>query len=372
MVGLDRQIHLAGAGGLRQLSMDLGADPLLLWGKPDTPRSAWSWPSFSPDRSMLACIELPAGEDLADPARVQVLHVDGLRQQVLFESYGKVPIYVSWSPSGAQLAVVLQDAEELSLVLLSLDGRPPRELEVGGPLFFSWHQDSVLVHAGSGGPPRVVLHRPDDEDMLLPGQPGAFCVPLAVQDTLWHVERVGGLEQLVRTQVGGASESLQAVQGLVAMLPDHDSLLLAHAPGGPGSPYQGVHRVDVRSGLSSQVTERPCLAFFPIPQRGEIATVSIDSSRNCLVWHTVDASGQEQERAAFWPSKEFLWTLQFFEQFAESHPCVDPRGERLVFAGHAPGADPHRSRSEVFVLDLDSGGPARSLCAGSFACFPRV
>lgn len=372
VVGLDRQIHLARAGGLRQLSMDLGADPLLRWGRPDMPRSAWSWPSFSPDQNKLACIELPAGEDLADPARVQVLHSDGLRQQVLFESHGRVPIYCSWSPDGTQVAVVLQDEEELSLTALSLDGSPPRELDVGAPLFFSWLGKDVLVHAGSGGPKRVVLHRARDEDMLLDGTPGAFCVPLALGGYLWHVQRQGGLEYLVRTDQAGQTETLRPVHGLVALVADGDSLLLGQAPAGPGSPYKGVHRVDLRSGLSSQLSEQPCLAFYALPKRGEIATVAIDNQRNCLAWHTVDSSGLSQERAAFWPSREFLWSLQFFEQFSLSHPPVDPRGERLVFAGHRPGADPHQSRSEVFVLDLDSGGPARSLCSGSFACFPHV
>lgn len=372
VVGLDRQIHLARAGGLKQLSMDVGADPLLRWGRPDVPRSAWSWPSFSPDQNKLACIELPAGEDLADPARIQVLHADGLRQQVLFESHGRVPIYCSWSPAGTHIAVLLQDEEELSLTLLSLDGSPPRELEAGGPLFFSWSDHEVLVHAGSGGPKRVVLHRLADEDILLDGSPGAFCVPVALGGYLWHVRRQDGLEHLVRTGPDGQTETLRSVQGLVALVPDGDSLLLGYAPDGSGSPYQKIYRIDLRSGLSCQLTDQPCLAFYALPTRGEIATVSIDPLRNCLAWHTIDSGGVTRERAAFWPSREFLWSLQFFEQFALSHPPVDPRGERLVFAGHRPGADPHRSPGQVFVLDLDSGGPARSLCSGSFACFPSV
>lgn len=372
VVGLDRQVYLARAGGLRQLSMDLGADPLLRWGRPDMPRSAWSWPCFSPDGERLACIELPAGDDLADPARVQVLHSDGLRQQVLLESHGRVPIYCAWSPSGTHLAVVLQDEEELSLTLLSLDGKPPREVEAGGPLFFSWQGADLLVHAGSGGPKRVVLHRDKDEDLLLGGTPGAFCVPLALGGYLWHVAREGGLEHLVRSDAQGNSEPLGPVQGPVALIPDGDSLLLGHSPGGAGSPYQGVHRVDLRSGLSSQLTDQPCLAFYALPGRGEIATVSVDTPRNCLTWSIIDSSGEATARASFWPSREFLWSLQFFEQFALSHPPMDPRGERLVFAGHRPGADPHQSKSQVFVLDLDSGGPARSLCTGSFACFPRI
>lgn len=367
LVGLDRQIHLAGAGGVRALTMDLGANPLL-WGQHDIQSAAWSWPTWSPDGARLAAIELPSGgeDDLAGPARVQILEQDGLRQRVILEPKGQVPIALSWSPDGEQLGVLLQDEETLSLMACPLDGSRPREVESGAPLFFSWVGAHLLTHAGD--PPRVVLHGAD-EDRLVSDRPGEFCVPLEVCGSLFHVQRIGGLSRLMRTQ-GGQTEALQVLQGLTAMVPDGDSLLLSTAGGGQGTPYRGVHRMDARSGLSSQLSDEECLAFYPVPGRGGVLMVRVDSARNCLRWELVDSGEERRELAAFWPSRETLWSLQFFEHFALSNPPVDPRGEKLVYAGYPAGADPRRAKAEVFTLDLDQGAPPLPIHTGSFACFP--
>ena len=116
VIGSDRQVHLVELDGTsRQLTLSLADDPLLLWGATDLSSASWSWPTWSPDGERIACFELPNGDDVSGPAKVHVLHRDGVRQHELLELRGRVPVYAAWRPDGAGLALLLHDDEELVL-----------------------------------------------------------------------------------------------------------------------------------------------------------------------------------------------------------------------------------------------------------------
>ena len=49
--GEDRQLYISSSDGEapRALTMDLAANPLMMWGQPQLQKTSWSWPCWSPD-----------------------------------------------------------------------------------------------------------------------------------------------------------------------------------------------------------------------------------------------------------------------------------------------------------------------------------
>jgi hypothetical protein len=375
-VGLDRQIHLVDhdGGNPTQLTLSLADNPLMLWGQPELERKAWSWPTWSPDGGSVACFELPDGDDVSGPARVHVLDIDGVRQQELMELSGAVPLYCHWRPDNSGLLVLSQDDDQLRLTYTALEKLgQARILEEGVPLFFCWAPDGrgVLVHTASApGRGRVVLRdcegrRPDE---ILPQEPGNYCAPVVVGEDVAHVERLPSQNRLLRSTIDGtAVRELLRFRGLGAIVPaGEDRMVFSCAPEGEGTPYRGLTLIDGYEQLP--LAEDDSLAFMWSEARGELIYARLDTENNCLAWRAVAPGQPPRELLRFWPSRELLFYLHFFDQFVHSHHLVDPTGRHLVFSGHPHCEGPPSGPPKVLVLDIDSG-ELTELDSGGFACF---
>ncbi|MCB9758321.1 MAG: PD40 domain-containing protein [Alphaproteobacteria bacterium] len=380
--GPDRQLHLIGADGrdATQLTLDLSRNPLLVWGRPELSSSAWSWPSWSPDGQRIACFELPDGDDVSRPARVHVLDTDGVRQIELVSLSGRIPIYCFWRPDGQGLAILMQSEDQLVLGYAALDQPGQlRILEEGVPLFFAWAPDGrrVLIHTGvlnQPGSSRLVMRDSQGRmpDEILPQTPGNFCTPVFVGRRLVQVERRGTVNRLlVSDEAGGGARSLLEFQGLGAVVPVPGSRRVAFsaAPAGQGSPYRGVTLVDVETGALQRLTEDDCLAFFWSEARGQLLYARVDTAENCLSWHGARVGEEPVTLCRFWPTREMLFFLHFFDQFSLSHSLLSPDGGTLVFAGHLTGGATDRASARVWVLDLATDEAPRELARGGFGCF---
>ena len=382
-VGTDRQLHLIDADGHSpaQLTLSLGDNPLLLWGQPGLESKTWAWPTWSPDGRRLACFEMPQADDEeTGEATVHVVDTDGVQQMELLRVDRGVPLYCQWQADGEGLLVLVQDEEELELRHLRLDALGRYDVvERGVPLFFTWHPDGrrIFVHTASEGNPRtsrlVVRDTwsilPDD---VLPQDPGNYCAPVLCGDTLVHVDRRGHDSALVRTALDGSDqEQLLTYEGLGAIVPAGGrQVVFAAAPQGEGTPYRGLLLVGDR-GVETLCTD-DCLAFAWNEARGALVYAQVDLQSNCLVWKVVRPGEEPRELKAFWPSREQLFYLRFFDQFVQSHDLVDPSGRWLTFAGHTAEEAAQGSEPTVHVLDLDTGA-LHDLAPGLFACFrPQV
>ncbi len=396
-VGADKQIHLIGADGTgdRQLTLSPGSNPLL-WGQPGLRPTSHTWPGWSPDGQRLICFELPDGEDLSDPVRVQVLDVDGLRQQELLSISGRLPVYAAWSPTGDGALILSQEQDHLSLGWVALD-RPGelRLIEEGAPLFFSWHPHPgrVLIHVGevhrgAGPRGRLVVRdvRGRQPDELLPQHPGNYCVPIPAGDHLVQVDtstpdRPGEVNRLLRTRLDGSEpRALLEFSGLGAIVPapERGAVIFSAAPDGESTPYRGATLIPLDGGGPRRLMDQDCLAFFWSPI-GALVYARVLPEANCLSWSCVLPGGEPRELARFWPSREMLFYLHFFDQFSRSHSLLSPDGSTLVFCGRLlgggdalpgrPGSDGEGSR--VLLADIVSG-ELRAIARGSSACFSPV
>lgn len=386
-VGVDRQIHLTDEDGRVpvQLTTSLprtGGAWSMLRGAQD----AWSWPTWSPDGQWIAAFAVEAGDRESGPSRVLALSVDGIRQEEWADLGSTAPLYAQWAPSGAALAVLLQQDEELLLGVLRRDrlGRL-RPVEHGVPLFFNWEAagDRLMLHVGNPeGKGRIELRDPfgTGEDALLEPPPGSFCAPVLVGGRAVYAvaNRGEGASDVCVSAVDGSDVRVLARRkGLVALVAGPGrQIALSAAPRGEGSPYRGIDLLDVDTGEVTNLTESDCLAFFWSPDGRWILYAQVDAAGNCLTWYRADVDHAEPvSLGTFWPTRDLLFYLHFFDQYAGSHSLISPDSRYLAYAGYpAGGGQADLSQPpRVYVKDVRAPAePPIEVGRGSFAVFSPV
>jgi Tol biopolymer transport system component len=383
-VGRDRQVHLGDAAGSRVWALT-GAVPGndRPWGALAARRDAWSWPTWSPDGAWIACFAAEESDEDSGPARIVALSIDGVREEAWGHVETGVPVYVQWSPSGAHLAVLAQDGQELTLTLVSRArlGRV-REVASGLPLFFNWTpEDTILLHVGQeSGDTGLVLRDPvgTEADVPYPSSPGSFCAPVfAGGRPVYAVEGEEGASEVVTSRMdGGDSRTLARYVGLLAIVPAprRPWVALSASQRGEGSPYDGIDLVQLYTGEVRRVSESACLAYFWAPDGSYLLQAIVDHPANGVTWWRVDVEGGPPRRlATFWPTRDTLFFLHFFDQYGQSHSPLSPDGRWLVYAGYPVGGTQADVSvpARIWVLDLEAtGGEARPVAEGTFATFP--
>ncbi len=355
------------------------------WSMLSKMEEGWAWPTWSPDGQEIAAFSVEVTDGAAGAVRVATLDMDGVRQVQWADLPSAAPVYLQWHPSGAALSLLMQQGSDLVLALVrrSRLGQV-RPLESGVPLFFNWTPggERVLVHVGTSDQPdgRLVLRDPlgTAEDVHLDRVPGSFCAPIFVAgEAVYAVQRPDGDSDLVRgTPDGRETTSLLSRAGLLAILPAPDGspiVALSAAPGGSMSPYQGIELVNIRTGERQPVSSADCFAFFWSPLGDFLVYAVVDADNNCLYWYRVSREGGTPERlGSFWPTRETLFYLRFFDQYANSHPMISPDARHIAFAGYPAGEGQAdlSAPPRIYVKDLRSNDAPAEVARGSFAVFP--
>ena len=184
----------------------------------------------------------------------------------------------------------------------------------------------------------------------------------------------GRLSLLVADSEGAHNRPLADVGSRQAFLwsPTDETLAFADSAN-PAVPYfDKVTTVDLASGGVRTLVDEPVLAFFWSPSGLKIAYVAVDPMRGDLTWKVIDRDGgQARELVTFVPSREYLTTLTFFDQYAPSNSIWSPDGTHLLFAGlveDSEGAAYLASNDEslIYVANAD-GSSVKVIAAGSIA-----
>lgn len=338
-------------------------------------RSTWAWPTWSPDGRRLACFRYGPGADgVTSSAFVHVLDLDGVHAAELLDLEGRLPIYLQWSPDQRHLALLSQAADRLHLSLTRPD-EPGVEVPLadGSPLFFAWtggRRPRVAAFVGSGSNAHLGVYDPSGHATTrLPGVPGNFCTPIVLGDRFAYVAWHGGRSVICTAELGDTEPTpLETLDGLAALVrsPDGAQLARAIAPGGDGTAYRDLGVIDLTTGRVHPVSDRPCLAFLWLPDGSGFVTAHVDTEKNLLVWSRQPLHGPAEPFLSMVPSRDLGFYLRFFEQYAESHPILDPTGQHLLLGGVLPGREGDQARVwQVRITD----GRAEALAEGLFGVY---
>lgn len=385
-VGLDRNIYLT----------DLpGGSPVQLTAPLPKARAGWaamlasapdgfSWPTWSPDGKWLAALAVEI-ESESSPTRLVTMSVDGLRHVEWAEFAEMTPIYLQWHPSGHALSLLLQRDRHLVLGLVDSDELGKlHEQETGVPLFFNWSADGahLLVHAGDreepGGKLLLRARQPELPHQLLSAQPGSFCAPVFVQGrAVYTLHRSDGQSDVVVSAPDGSDpRTLLTRRGLMALVaaPQGQPIVaISAAPRGEGTPYVGIDLLNIETGECRPLTAAECFAFFWSPTSDYLLYAVIDVDASCVRWCRLSVeTGESVDLGSFWPTRDSLFYLHFFDQYAGSHPIISADGRYLAFAGY-PAGDGQADLSSpprIFVKDLrEPTLPTFEAGRGSIAVF---
>lgn len=387
-VGNDEQLHLVRADGSGEVRLSAPVPASHEgWASLAPLRESWTWPTFAPDGASIACFVVATSDTDTGDARMVSLSVDGAEQVEWGELSGGSPIYLQWHPSGHAISVLSQQDGDLVLGAVRRGALGQvRPVETGVPLFFGWTPtgDRVLIHAGEpDGPGRLVLRDPfgDAEDVVLPRPPGSFCTPVfsGTQAIYAVADEIEGFSEVLVSHASGRDARVLArYRGLVALVaaPSRPWVAVAASPRGEASPYKGIDLVHLYTGEVRRLVDMDCLAFFWSPTGEALIVAVVDAPANCLTWWKVDtADGARTRLGTFWPSRDMLFYLHFFEQYVGSHPLVSPDGRWLVYAGFPAGEGQAdlSAPPRIWVKDLlDPQEPARPVAGGTFGTFPSA
>ena len=361
---VNRIVIVNGDGQVETLTPD-GQDRRVLTSRGNS--VFFQFPAWSPDGQRLAVIasRLGGGGIYVLP---DVVGADNVPESQVYFSAEETPIYLYWSPDGANLAFLAnQGRNQMGLKIIDGDGaRDSRLLATGAPFYWDWSADSrqLLVHAGEdSGRSSLALIDVDGQtqaDNL--ATPGIFQAPgIAPGGRYWaFAEDSNGRSALVivDTQTGERRAFEQSDALSLSWSPTGDQL--AFTNGAPDSPhFWGPLRVlDVASGQTRLLARQTVLAYFWSPDGRSIAFITVNGDpqdggvnalaktrqltrqtrpaqqlgQGFLTLSVVDvATGEGLRLLDFQPTGVFLTQfLPFFDQYALSHRLWSPDSRALV------------------------------------------
>ena len=327
------------------------------------------WPAWAPDGKQVACFGMRGTSESQMETSLYAVAADGIESWELSGLSGGMPIYGNWSPQGDVFAALIQRDKKLSLELIKLS-QPGTTTPVisGAPLFWSWSPqgDKLAVHVGGSYPAsteaRVVVVDTASGKILqqITDRPGDFRVPAwSPQDNLLtyveHNEHSGDILFLYDVDTGEKGPITTVGSGTVTLWSaDGVSLAFSSTTRSGSFIFPEVATLNLTTGQTATVLDEPVTAFFWSPRSDFLLYLTVEQQQNYLRWHRlVQSSGEKTELACFLPSREQMFILSFFDQYALSHPPVAPDGSALAFAGYLISPISSTTTSHVYCLSLD-------------------
>jgi TolB protein len=330
--GTDGNLYIASPDGQERFALTDDASRRRIYGQP----------TWSPDASRVAWNLLTRRGTSLGSSRF-----DGSERMTLDVPY--LPFYISWSPSGEQLAylsnwqVVDEPSMALRVVDVASSGKTVKTVATGQPFYFSWAPEGerLLAHIDNERVEVYDVAADADavESLVISG--GEFSTPQWSSNGEQLVYAVADerMQQLLVTDVAGNPlQNVTDYDGRVSfsLSPDGSRLAYVATEADVEAPTLGaLYIVDIDTLRTQEISAEPVIAFFWSPDSSKLAFLALDSvnRRIGMRWSVWDESGT-QDYAAFFPTRELLQNfLPFFDQYAQSHRIWSPASDALVFAG---------------------------------------
>jgi len=296
-----------------------------------------------------------------------------------YETADKSFTYAYWSPQNCsagsscrELAVLMGTPSGFNIDVVRDFQQSQAEVStigLGSPFYFSWSPDGgrMLWHRNQA---RVEVHDRGEGQVIstVSEMPGAFAAPAwsPVDDRLLF-GRDGADPSRTDLVIASGDETETIVSGL------RGPVYFSWSPNGNQIAYvdrQGALAVvDAVSGERlARTAVSGVLAFFWSPNSERIAYITLANTPGSfnafdsksawlktlaqgqiprLVWSVFDVRTEETRRyGAFVPTREMIYLLSFYDQFAQSHRLWSPNSTHLVYGEVSPDG-----QSFVSILD---------------------
>jgi Tol biopolymer transport system component len=373
-VGEDGQIYSVLPDGQGRRLVSGGEERVYAAPAAAAPRRAYNWPTWAPDDGHLAFI---ARDDGKSGDAVVVAPAAGGAMVKAFAETEQEPFFASWSTDSRRLAVLARAGTVVTLAVAGADGKASaRQLTQSSSAYFAWlGAGALFVHTGgsasdnvgatlarydlsSGGPPSHLSSRPAE-----------FRVPALSPDGKWLATTelgAGGESTLfVTTQTGADPRRVAAVRaGLAALWAPRGGRLAYALTERSGESIFASLQLWSEGARPVKLASDPLAAFFWSPDGERLAIVGFDPGVRSFSWWVVEVAGGPPRRLAqFTPSRDELFVLTFFDQFAPAMTPWSPDSRRLVYVDASRAGD---TAGRLTIVDT-ADGRTRQLATGSLA-----
>lgn len=356
VVGTDNNIYLVS---------DLAGDPTPLTTDAAQGSLSYAWPTWATD-GRLAFF----GQERDAEQRQSALHIyvqepgEAAPQEAAYTSDTETFTYAYWAPAGCpaseacrDLAVLVSSADGLGVIRLR-DEAPAYSVErigLGQPFYFSYSPDaSQMLWTRFGQQIELYDTAQNEIITILPDSAGFYQAPMwsPVDDRLlFSVIDEEGRHNLVIASAEDRQVIAADQEGVLWFTWSPDGAYVAYK-----RDFGSLAIADSASGeivaLSSQ---DPVIAFFWSPDSQKIAYLTMPGTDDpaqvaggsagraaparqrgtpVLTWNILTVSSGERwtSYAGFLPTRDMLYMLGYFDQFAQSHRLWSPDSRYVAYA----------------------------------------
>ena len=344
----------------------------------------YQWPTWSTDGRLAyfrSTLTAPGTSGNLSINLDAFISVDGIEVGGrAYSGSGETFTYAYWSPGNCasggncrDLAVLLSGAEGLFVEMIrdSFEGASSRLIGQGAPFYYSWSPDGLQMLWQRFGQ-RIDIYDVASGDVVetISQAPGFFQAPdwSPVDNRLLFgsLGQDGASTDLVIVESEEVQTIVPGLDGLVyfAWAPDSNAIAYTNSAG-------PLTIVDAKTGdIIAHSPVSGVLAFFWAPDSQKIAYITRVSSGESLsvnagtsgvlaayqqqdsplslAWSVIDISSGENHRyEGFVPTRDMIYLLTYFDQFAQSHRVWSPDSTHLIYSEQFESAFP-----AIQILDI--------------------
>ncbi len=411
--GFSGKLSIMGADNAVYISRFDGSQPQVVLGTPGVKPNRTSdgplfdWPTWTNDGSKLAVIGVNVKGGSFGSSDIFVIGADGKNPYKILNASPDQPIFISWSPDGNLLSLLVGGGtgNPLELRLVDTSKGPtapadaPRKVAQGSSIYTGWSPDSqqLLIHAMVSATDNTValLSAKDSKAQAVPikGSPSAFRSPAFSVDgarlAFAVLNSQSGNEEINIIDKGGSAVGSIEVGGRGATFNwSPGGNRLAHTyliPNGQGL-YKGIALTEFDTAASgkltaTQVVNEPVASFFWSPDGKKLAFLTVNDQGSLLIWKLYDLDTKKVTQLTEWlPSDSWIQMIRFFDQYAQSNSVWSPDSKALVFSGFSKedvatltGQSPDDIVPTVYIMPVDgsAAGKLTAVAPGNIAFWTK-
>ena len=249
-----------------------------------------------------------------------------------------LPFYMHWAPDNHKIGILHNGSAGLDFAMVDVTEATSTVVDSGSPFYFSWSPDSdrIVTHVG---PERFEIVEPDGARERAGSTSSNYLAPQWTPAGIFHVD--DGF--LVVDQVDGERRQVVEVGVFTTFVVNTQGTQVAvQSTGGTPAisvglvdvvavPSEVVVVVDVATGESEVVTQRPALGFFWSPNGESLLLMTpTGEGMQATVW---GVGGDKTDYEEFRPSVFLVRDMfPFFPQYAQSLSYWSPDSTAFTYA----------------------------------------